>query len=111
MRLVNIQGASSVQHPEHGTAEAGSDGVFELPEPFGRALVAQAAHWRTEADHIAQVSRKALEELASNPRRAAEVLHYVRGQITEQAEQIADLTQRLAALEQPATKTPKTPAK
>lgn len=98
MRLVNILGASSVQHPEHGTAEAGPDGVFELPEAFGHSLLVHAAQWRTEAAHVAEAARKRLEELA-DPKRAAEVLDFVHGRVAEQATQIADLTDRLAALE------------
>lgn len=103
MRLVNQQGADSVQHPEHGAAAVGDDGVFELPEPFGEALLKEApAQWRTEAEHIAEAARRRLAELA-NPKRAAEVLDFVHGRVTALEARVAELEcAAQAALEPPA---------
>lgn len=95
MRLVNILGASHVQHPEHGEADAGPDGVFDLAPRFAQALLKQPAQWRTEAEHIKAVSEKALRELSSNPRRAAEVLNFVHGRVTALEAQVAALREEL----------------
>lgn len=115
MRLVNQQGAESVQHPDHGSAEVGEDGVFELPEPFGEALRAQApAQWRTEAEHIAEAATRRLRELA-DPERAAEVLDFVHGRVASLEAEIASLREeldgRVSSLEDKANEPPAEPTK
>lgn len=84
MRLINKAGAQSVQHPVHGAAVAGPDGVFDVPTELGQALLADRYNWTTEAEHAAERTRAALEDLA-NPHKAPQVLH--------------DLLSRAAALE------------
>lgn len=95
MRLVNLLRVDSVQHPEHGAATAGPDGVFELPEEFGRALLAHPAQWRTEAEHVAEAARKRLEELA-DPKRAAEVLDFVHGRVRSLEDEVSTLREELS---------------
>lgn len=93
MRLINLDGAQAVQHPEHGTAEAGPDGVFDVPTPLAEALLADRAHWTTEADHVAAQAQKALEDLA-DPRKVPPVLLELRGRISA-------LEAELAAMREP----------
>lgn len=92
MRLINLDGAQAVQHPEHGAAEAGPDGVFDVPTPLGQALLADRGHWTTEADHVAAQAQKALEDLA-DPKKVPHVLLELRTRI-------ADLEAKLAGHEQ-----------
>lgn len=94
MRLINLDGAQTVQHPEHGAAEAGPDGVFDVPTLLGHALLADRGHWTTEADHVAAQAQEALTDLA-DPKKVPHVLLELRTRI-------AGLEAELAAMrEQP----------
>jgi hypothetical protein len=85
VRLINKAGATSVQHPVHGSAQAGPGGVFSVSTELGQALLeADRYHWTTEAEHAAEQTRDALADLA-DPRKAPQVMH--------------DLLTRSAALE------------
>jgi hypothetical protein len=91
MRMIHLPGASSVSDPVHGTANAGPDGIFDLPQPFAEHLLKTAAGtWRTEAAHIAQLARESLDELR-DPAVALKVLSELR-------ERVASLETQLAAL-------------
>jgi hypothetical protein len=91
MRMIHLPGASSVSDPVHGTATAGPDGIFDLPQPFAEHLLTTAAGtWRTEAAHIAQLARESLDELR-DPAVALRVLSELR-------ERVASLEAQVTAL-------------
>lgn len=90
MRLVSLTGAESVNHPEHGSATVGSDGVFDVPDGFGQFLLRAKAQWCTEADKLARDARAALRDLA-NPKKAVQVLADVRARVVELEQQVRDL--------------------
>lgn len=90
MRLVSLSGVESVVHPVHGEATAGADGVFELADDFGRALLADAAHWREESTHLAEKAKEELESL-TEPGHVAEVLTELRDEIAQLKEKVTEL--------------------
>jgi hypothetical protein len=94
MRLINLDGAQAVQHPEHGTAEAGPDGVFDVETELGEALLADRAHWTTEADHVAAQAQKALEDLA-DPKKVPHVLLELRTRIADLETELAAVREQL----------------
>lgn len=97
MRILHLAGATSVSDPVHGTAEAGPDGVFDLPHPFAEHLLKTAAGtWRGEAEHIAELARTELESLR-DPRVATQVLAELRERVASLEATVAHLTERLAA--------------
>jgi hypothetical protein len=97
MRILHLAGATSVSDPVHGEAQAGPDGVFDLPHPFAEHLLTTAAGtWRGEAEHISLLARNALEELR-DPRVALRVLSDLRERVASLETTVADLTGRLAA--------------
>lgn len=100
MRLINLDGAQSVQHPEHGTAEAGADGVFDVGTLLGQALLADRAHWATEADYVAAQAQQALEDLA-DPKKVPHVLLELRTRIADLEAELAAMREQLAGSEDP----------
>jgi hypothetical protein len=99
MRVIALSGAQSLLHPKFGEAEAGPDGVFDLPQEFADALLTHRGQFISEAEHItAQVARD-LVDLA-DPHKIPQVLLELRTKIT-------DLEAKLA---EASGKTPPTPA-
>lgn len=91
MRILHLGGATSVADPVHGTAEAGPDGVFDLPHPFAEHLLKSAAGtWRGEAEHVAWLARNELEELR-DPKVALRVLSDLRARVTSLEATVAGL--------------------
>lgn len=91
MRIVSLSGAINVQHPEHGTAKVGSDGVFDVGPELGAALVKQRSHWVTEDEHIASQVRDELLDLSSDPRKIPEAIRALRQEIADLKKQVATL--------------------
>lgn len=96
-RLVSLTGQEHVQHPEHGAASAGPDGVFTVDEPLYSALRAQAGQWMAEEDYLAEQARRTLEELR-DPRAATRALAELHGRVPTLEARIEQLEQELAAL-------------
>lgn len=96
MRLVSLNGAEEVTHPTFGSATVGEDGVFDVPEDFGRALIAGSATWRDEAVHVAELARRERAEL-QDPGKAMDVLATLRTQVRELREQLAQSTDEATA--------------
>jgi hypothetical protein len=108
MRLINLSGAVSVQHPEFGTANVGDDGVFDVSPDLGAALVEQRSQWLTEAEHVAQAACAELLEL-SDPRKASEVLRSLRARTVALEAVVAELKARTPGV-QPAKRKASTKA-
>jgi len=88
MRVIALSGAQSIQHPTFGTAEVGSDGVFDLPTDFGEELVAHKGQFITEGEHVANQVRESVLEL-SDPHKVPQILHDLRARIVALEEKLA----------------------
>lgn len=63
-------------HPEHGTVNAGSDGLFEVSPELAGELLRQPA-WATEEEHVADAGTVSLRDLY-NPATLADALTALR---------------------------------
>lgn len=97
MRLVSLTGSAAVSHPVHGDAEAGPDGVFDVPHEFAADLLKLRAHWRTEHDHLASLAREAVQKL-QDPKHAARVLADVQSRVEALEAENAELRAKVAEL-------------
>jgi hypothetical protein len=98
MRVISLTGASGVTDPETSTEyEAGGDGVFELPEPFGQYLATKhASMWCGEAQYKA-AQRAALVEELRNPNVLSTVVAELRERVVDLETQVAAHESRLSA--------------
>jgi cell division protein FtsB len=121
MRLVNLSDAQSVAHPDFDQVDAGEDGVFEVDDVLGLALLRDAAHWREESQYLAEQAQNELLDL-SDPGYAAKVLKDLRARIAELEDKdqgdldalhsrIAELEKKITDLEDAATSNSKTSKK
>ena len=95
-RIVSLAGVESVSHPTHGEAEAGPDGVFDLPGDFAADLLKQRGLWRDEAAHVAAQARESIRRL-SDPRHAREVLAELHRTVDQLKATVADMQADLDA--------------
>ena len=80
MRIVALSGAQSLLHPTFGAAEAGADGVFDLPIEFADELLKQRGQFLTEGEHLARQVQASLEDFA-DPHKIPHALHGLRERI------------------------------
>ncbi|HUX71928.1 MAG TPA: hypothetical protein VMV41_15525, partial [Cellulomonadaceae bacterium] len=80
MRIVALSGAQSLLHPVFGAAEAGADGVFDLPATFADELLKQRGQFITEGEHLANQVKTSLEDFA-DPHKIPDALHGLRQRI------------------------------
>jgi hypothetical protein len=104
MRMVNLAGSTSTSDPVYGTAEAGPDGVFELPHEFAQHLLAHhRAHWQAEDALFAERSFQEIQDL-HNPHTLLSVVAGLRADVADLKARLAEIdgTPALAPTETPA---------
>lgn len=89
MRLISLSGAESVVHPEFGETSH-EDGVFEVSDEFGTALLNDAANWTDEAKHLAALAQAELEAL-TDPANVLAILKDLRERVADLQEEVDTL--------------------
>lgn len=89
MRLISLSGAESVVHPEFGETSH-EDGVFEVSDEFGAALLGDAANWTEESKHLAALAQAELEAL-TDPANVLAILKDLRERVADLQEEVDTL--------------------